>query len=310
MFQLFATPFGKFKRYEFVHTNGKFAFSLVPEYGATPLQVMLNGLNLLDSHATTAQLELHDWGRNIFLFPFPNRLCGGRFTWQGKTYQFPINEPSLGNALHGFGMGAPTQLEEVRMGEDSAFAKFFHSYVGELSYFPFPFRVDYAFSISATDGFEIKLTTTNTGSSDMPFGLGWHPYIVLPGRLADWSLTLPPCRRVEIDTRMIPTGVKQEFSYFAKAGNLANVQLDHCFEIRETTGVAEFVLHSGGHSLRVWQETGLGKFNFVQLFIPPRRHCLALEPVSCNIDAFNNGDGLQILAPGESMGGSFGFRLE
>src|SRR5579871_4129739 len=34
------------------------------------------------------------------LFPFPNRIRNGRFTWQGKDYQLPLNDPSHRNAIH------------------------------------------------------------------------------------------------------------------------------------------------------------------------------------------------------------------
>ena len=28
------------------------------------------------------------------LFPFPNRIRDGRFTWDGKTFQLPLHDPS------------------------------------------------------------------------------------------------------------------------------------------------------------------------------------------------------------------------
>ena len=52
------------------------------------------------------------------LFPFPNRIRDGRFTWNGKEYRLPTNDPSGKNAIHGFvcqeavgrvvGQGRPT----------------------------------------------------------------------------------------------------------------------------------------------------------------------------------------------------------
>ena len=54
-------------------------------------------------------------------------------------------------------------------------------------------------------------------------------------------------------------------------------------------------------SIRYWQETGPQKFNYMQVFMPPYGTSIALEPMTCNIDAFNNGDGLTNLAPGETL---------
>src|SRR5438552_3379996 len=36
------------------------------------------------------------------LFPFPNRIRDGRFTWEGKSYELPTNDPASKNAIHGF----------------------------------------------------------------------------------------------------------------------------------------------------------------------------------------------------------------
>src|SRR5438105_3418834 len=39
---------------------------------------------------------------NPTLFPFPNRIRDGRFTWKGKTYQLPLIDPAKKNGIHGF----------------------------------------------------------------------------------------------------------------------------------------------------------------------------------------------------------------
>src|SRR5437660_1775094 len=36
------------------------------------------------------------------LYPFPNRIRDGIFTWDGKTYHLPITDPAKKNAIHGF----------------------------------------------------------------------------------------------------------------------------------------------------------------------------------------------------------------
>jgi aldose 1-epimerase len=47
------------------------------------------------------------------------------------------------------------------------------------------------------------------------------------------------------------------------------------------------------------------------IFTPPdeNRDCIAIEPMSCNTNAFNNGDGLTILEPGEKFKGKYGVSL-
>ena len=44
------------------------------------------------------------------LFPFPNRIRDGRFTWDGRTYQLPLNDPAKKNAIHGFACRHPWRV--------------------------------------------------------------------------------------------------------------------------------------------------------------------------------------------------------
>ena len=41
------------------------------------------------------------------LFPFPNRIRGGQFTWDGKKYQLPLNDSTQQNAIHGYACRHP-----------------------------------------------------------------------------------------------------------------------------------------------------------------------------------------------------------
>ena len=37
------------------------------------------------------------------LIPFPNRIEGGEYTFEGKTYSLPIDEHDRNTAIHGYG---------------------------------------------------------------------------------------------------------------------------------------------------------------------------------------------------------------
>ena len=45
--------------------------------------------------------ELASGGRGQVLFPWPNRLAGGRWDDEGATRQLPLSEAGAGNAIHG-----------------------------------------------------------------------------------------------------------------------------------------------------------------------------------------------------------------
>ena len=44
------------------------------------------------------------------LFPFPNRIRVGRFSWEGKEYQLPLNDSVKQNAIHGFACRRPWRV--------------------------------------------------------------------------------------------------------------------------------------------------------------------------------------------------------
>jgi aldose 1-epimerase len=51
------------------------------------------------------------------LFPFPNRIRDGRFTWDGREYRLPPNDPAMKNAIHGFACRRPWRV--VDQGADA-----------------------------------------------------------------------------------------------------------------------------------------------------------------------------------------------
>ena len=103
-------PFGTFEKHVFSNDNGD-AFSVVPQFGACLLDLQFNGLSVLDGYATPAELIENKWSKNIILLPYPNRLRDGRYTHEGKTYQFELTNPDTHNSIHGIGHNAPMQVE-------------------------------------------------------------------------------------------------------------------------------------------------------------------------------------------------------
>ena len=156
----------------------------------------------------------------------------------------------------------------------------------------------------------MDMTIYNDGATEIPVGLGWHPYFKMSEKSNDSSLKMPDCQLIGIDDRMLPTGEKTQFNKFKRLTPIKEATLDNGFFINNQTENAETVLASEQGRLTFWQETGHQKWNFLQVFTPPHRKSVAIEPMTCNIDAFNNGDGLVMLKPSEYMGGKFGVRFK
>jgi aldose 1-epimerase len=154
--------------------------------------------------------------------------------------------------------------------------------------------------------FYVEMAFTNHDSTAIPVGLGWHPYFVMSENVADTSLKMPKSVQILIDERMLPTGEKQAYSAFDTLTKIGDTKLDNGFFITETGKKASVILESERGKLHYWQELGEKKWNFLQVFTPPHRKSIAIEPMTCNIDAFNNKDGLIMLEPKASFIGSFG----
>lgn len=293
------TNWGKHEIHRYFDEDGGLSFSFVPARGACLTELVIGGVPLLDGYREASELDTLDWGKSAILAPFPNRLRDGKYSFEGVEYQFPVNEPARNNALHGFVMDKPFEIVE-----ESAFSVALeYRYDGGFAYFPFPFLLRVTYSLSAADGFTAFFEMKNTGSDPMPAGLGWHPYFRLGDSADALFLQLPAAEQVLVDERMIPTGEKLRFDDFEVMKKIGATAFDTGFRLPEPC-VAR--LREGTRGLEYWQD---GAFPFLQVFIPPARRSIALEPMTCNIDALNNGEGLRVLAPGEAIRGRAGLRL-
>lgn len=298
MYKISIEKLGIHDIYSLSDENSDFVLKFVPEKGATISDLRLNNQNIYDGYTKIEDLETLSWGRGILLAPFPNRLKEGKYSFEGKNYQFPINNPETGTALHGFISLLKFTLGEVEINDQSGSVSCHTLYDGRFEYFPFPFKAEVKYSLDNKDGFKLRLSIVNCGEKNMPIGLGWHPYFNLDENVNDTILKLPKLDIVEIDENMIPTGNIEPFTIFEKATKLEDFVLDNCFLLDKKSKSATVVLEGEKGRLTYTQKTDIP---YLQVFTPPHRKSIALEPMTCNVDAFNNGQGLKILKPNETI---------
>lgn len=270
---------------------------------------------VLDGYDATAMASR---GRGQLLAPWPNRIAGGRYTFAGTDQQLPINEVALGNAIHGLARWSAWDLE--RTGPAGARASFL---LHPQSGYPFTvaFTADYRLG---DDGLTVTMTAANRGDRPAPVGLGAHPYLYVPGpdgtnvRADDVRVTVPATTRLVTDDRSIPTGREDVAGtpFDFRTGRLVgDLVVDSCFTdlTRDADGRATVGLAGPGDAspAAVWMDR---TWPFVQVFtgdtLSPgeRRRSIAVEPLTCPANAFNSGDGLQVLEPGQMFGGSWGIQ--
>jgi aldose 1-epimerase len=293
------------------YSDGKVAMTIIPGLGANISSLTLhNGqkaMQVLDGLQDDEYPE-NRWFKSTFLFPFPNRIRDGKYAYDGQEHQLPINEPGNNNAIHGHLYNRPFELVSDECGEHDVHLTLYHAYDGGYPGYPFPFDVHLKMVLSAVEGLQVSILVTNRGTRTMPLGFGWHPYFAFGHGVDQLRLQLPPCEEIVCDGRNLPTGVERPFSHFSSLAPVGNVQLDACLHITAPGPQASARVYSEleNFGLNIWQQTGQQQFDYLQIFTPPGRTSLALEPVTCGIDAFNNGLGLIHLPAGEATEATFG----
>lgn len=142
------------------------------------------------------------------LFP-PNRIFGGAFTFEGRAYRFPINEPSRNSFIHGFLMETPMMIAEAGSGGDEVMLSLLYRATADVPYgtFPHAFSVRLALRLGA-GGLSQAVTVTNESREAMPVGLGFHTAFYIPrARRADFRVRAPVGREWLTDPSTIrPNG--------------------------------------------------------------------------------------------------------
>ena len=254
--------------------------------------------------------EVATSGRGQLLMPWPNRIRDGRYAFDGSERQLALTEPAKHNASHGLVRWGAWQLES----QDATSVSVRHELFPQPGWDGhFDLRVRYDLG---EHGLTVRSTATNIGAVAAPFGYGAHPYLAIGDTpLAEVGLTLPGAREVLVDDRSLPTRtvpVRPEVD-FRTARPLGTAKLDTAYTdlTREDDGRWTVTLEpQRGRAVAVWGDEAFG---WVQVFTAkgedtgvdgPRG--IAVEPMSCPADAFNSGQGLVVLTPGESWTGTWG----
>ena len=253
--------------------------------------------------------DLPPKGCGAVLVPWPNRLRGGRYSFDGKAYQLPLSEPPTGNAIHGLGRWA----RWVPVRHETSAVTLSLDIVPQAGW-PFEVRVEVTYALDAVGGLAVTGVARNTGTGRAPFGAGFHPYLSTRGHgIGEVTVKVPARDRIVLDEAKVPVGMQSVAGtpYDLRRGRrLGALRLDDGFTGLSTAGGRGAVLvrtRSGG--AQVWfDET----FRFVQVFTPDLvaggQPGVAVEPMTCPADAFNSGTGLIVLTPRDSWTGSWGIQ--
>lgn len=237
-----------------------------------------------------------------WMVPFANRVRGGTYRFGDVEHRLVTSDVVPGHALHGLVARMPMHVRAIEASSDRAMIELELLFAGAEGY-PFSFELGVTYILSA-EGLSTRCEVKNVGTFAMPLVFGWHPYLELAEGRAAYDLVLPACERIELDAECIPTARRLPA---VRSVDLARQGLDDCYLLEASGDRVETIVRAkdGSREIVLWQEV-VGRYEFLQVYTPGEEALLAIEPMTGGIDAFNNGLGLRVLSPAETVDASAG----
>lgn len=284
---------------------------VVTEVGATIRCYRDSGHDVLHPYALDA---MSDGGHGAPLIPWPNRIRDGRYRFDEVEHQLALTEPSKRNAIHGLLRWQPWQV-----GERGADRVVMQTRLHPVTGYPFMLDVAIEYALGA-GGLTVTTTAQNSGEHACPYGSGQHPYLSAGDGLVDeCTVQLRAGTRIRTDPeRQVPVGTEPVAGTpfdFRMPASLDGLAVDSAFTdlTRDGDGLAWVRLaRPDGSTVELWAD---GSYPIIQLYTADslstdrRRRGLAAEPMTCPANAFQTGDRVRRLEPGQSTTSTWGVRL-
>jgi aldose 1-epimerase len=225
------------------------------------------------------------------LYPWPNRIKGGRFTFRGETHSVPPNSAG-GHANHGLVRTLPWKVDGSGTDPRGAWVRATVEVGGRGTEFPFPSRLTVEYRLRAAT-LAVSAVATNFGDGAMPIGFGLHPWFEVPlgpsGTRGACEVRVPARRFWELRDwiptgRILPAAGPRDLRDWTALGS---TELDDVFTDLAGDGewfTAELRDPSAGRRVVVRSDR---RFLHHVVFAPRERDVVCLEPYTCATDAFN-----------------------
>jgi len=284
--------------------------AVVTEVGATLRTYVKGGLSVIEGFAGE---EVPTGARGQLLFPWPNRIGEGEWTFSGRSARPSVDDLAHATAIHGLVRWRPFRIEAVNQNR-CVMSLLLHPSPA----YPFLSEVSVAYHLGSL-GLTVTTTVTNRDGVPLPFGVGFHPYLAVTTPTIEESLLEVPAKSyVAVDERQLPTGeilplAGHQLDFSARK-SVSGHELDVTYTdlVRDDSGLAVATLQDaeGGEIdlsvdrnfpyLQVYTGDGLEKGR--------RRTSVAIEPMTCPPDALRSGKDVVILEPGQHWAGSWRLR--
>ena len=266
-------------------SNKNLSAKIYPNLGASLQELISKNVKIIKGFEKVEDYKTQH--TSSVLFPFPGRIEHGKYTYKDKQYQLDTNEQYRDNAIHGLVAHQAFELKTHKLSSDQAYLKFAYNYKSPVEGYPFLFRVYLNYTITQ-NSIRLSIEIENLNSQSMPFGIGWHPYFHSLD-LEQSVLCLKTSKEIECNQEMIPLQVKPiDFNNPLK---IEGKHFDTCYII----DTKEVSIKTNEYIAKI--EVFNQEEQYLQIFTPASRNCIAIEPMSCAPNAFNNQMGLLELKP-------------
>lgn len=170
--------------------NGLWEAEITPSLGANVTKLFCDGKQVLRTPEQSA--DAYQFGMPI-LIP-ANRTEAGQFSFEGNTYQLPVNEPHVPAQLHGL---VHDQQFTVKFYDD---INAILTYCNTPDIYPFPFQLTVHYELK-DNGIFVSHEIKNIGTGNMPYTFCLHTTFVAPS-----YFKVPLDLEQEKDERNLPTG--------------------------------------------------------------------------------------------------------
>ncbi len=250
------------------------------------------------------------------LFPFPNRIRGGRYSWDGKDYVLPeslVGYEGSGNAIHGFCLDRPWRVLSQTDSSVTAVFRISQDAPERLPLWPTDGEIEICYSLN--DGcLRADITIRNPTDKPLPWGFGTHAYFRLPlgatSEAGRCTIYAPVSKCWKLDG-CLPTGEINDLPANGKLSEspyFETLKLDDVYTaVAAEGGVVTCRIVDDEAGTQIVQRC-VDSFREIVAFTPPWTTAVCLEPYTCTTDAINLQQkgidaGLRVLGPGESWSG-------
>ena len=279
-----------------VHISLNEVSAVISTEGAALIGLSVDNFNLIEPNTRDGLYA------GKILAPWPNRIKDGKYTFNKKDYQLPINEVSKNNSLHG--LVANCHWEVILQDQSKVILQHL---LNQPDIYPGKLQLQVSYEI-IEQGVEISVLSENVGDISAPYGVSIHTYLVAGALVKNYELLLqlPSDQFLEVDAeRLLPiklqpvTGANFNFVSLKKISNLF---IDHAFKYSSDYPRSILLLNADGQGAEVIFDE---QSKWIQIHTADRdlradsRMAVAIEPMTCPPDAFNSGIDLIVLEPGK-----------